>query len=496
MKQVSDTQERQTGVLMPVASLPSPYGIGDFGPESYRFVDLLSQSGVQVWQILPLNPLGYGNSPYQPYSSFAGDILYVSPTLLHREGLLELCPPPCSSPASGIDYSAAREHKEKLCREAFGRFVPGEGYSEFIKLPWVFQYAVFLTFKKANDLRCWNEWPEAQKNWAYDKDLDLEPYDADIRYEMFVQYMFFVQWMQLKEYANSKGVSIMGDIPIYVGIDSMDVWAGKENFMLDENGFPTVVAGVPPDYFSPTGQRWGNPIYNWDRIAETGFDFWIERLRYSSKLFDIVRIDHFRAFDTYWEIDAAEPTAERGVWRNAPGYACFDALLAAIPNIKIVAEDLGDLRPEVYTLRDHYGFHGMRIIQFTFEPGEQVKQTGDREDVIVYTGTHDNQTILGWYLAKPWLKRLGTQYSLWCAGYRTGTIAQRMVAYALGHKAALAVIPIQDILGLDDSARLNTPATLGSPNWEWRLTSLSLLEQALPTFAQQIKDANRAAPRR
>jgi 4-alpha-glucanotransferase len=251
------------------------------------------------------------------------------------------------------------------------------------------------------------------------------------------------------------------------------------------------VAGVPPDYFSPTGQRWGNPIYNWDYMADTGFTFWIERLRYSAQLFDIVRIDHFRAFDTYWEIPASEPTAENGVWREAPGYACFDAILKALPNIDLVAEDLGDLRPEVYVLRDAYGFKGMRIVQFTFEPGEMEKQTGDKENLIVYTGTHDNQTILGWYQAKTLPQRIAACRELRRLGFREGTVPQRFVAYALGHKAELAVIPVQDIMGLDDHARLNTPGTVGSPNWEWRLPSLQQLAPAMQFFAQQIKSSNR-----
>jgi 4-alpha-glucanotransferase len=492
MEQQKASPKRQAGVLMPVASLPGPYGIGDFGPTSRQFVDQLAAAGVKVWQILPLNPLGYGNSPYQPYSSYAGDILYISPEILYQQNLLEQCPAPQGEGSQTVDYAAMRTFKESLCRTAFARFQPNADYEIFCAQPWVYTYAVFLTFKKKNNLICWNDWPAAQKNWPQNKsDVDLSPYEEDIRYEMFVQYLFYTQWMALKRYANEKGIRIMGDVPIYVGQDSQDVWAGRENFMLTEDGYPTVVAGVPPDYFSPTGQRWGNPIYNWDYMADTGFTFWIERLRYSAQLFDIVRIDHFRAFDTYWEIPASEPTAENGVWREAPGYACFDAILKALPNIDLVAEDLGDLRPEVYVLRDAYGFKGMRIVQFTFEPGEMEKQTGDKENLIVYTGTHDNQTILGWYQAKTLPQRIAACRELRRLGFREGTVPQRFVAYALGHKAELAVIPVQDIMGLDDHARLNTPGTVGSPNWEWRLPSLQQLAPAMQFFAQQIKSSNR-----
>lgn len=482
---------RSAGVLMPVASVPNGFGIGDFGPESYRFIDLLAKASVKIWQILPLNPLGYGNSPYQPYSSYAGDIIYISPVLLFEDALLDECPIARNDAGDHIDYAAVRAYKETLCREAFTKFKANQEYEKFIEMSWVFQYAVFLTFKKANGLRCWNEWDDAQKNWAYEQSVDLSVYENDIKYEMFVQYIFYKQWMQMKEYANQQGLCIMGDIPIYVGIDSLDVWAGKENFRLDPNGFPTVVAGVPPDYFSATGQRWGNPLYDWDYIEQTNFTFWVERLRYSSQLFDIIRIDHFRAFDTYWEVEASQATAQDGIWRLAPGYACFDAILKELPDIKIVAEDLGDLRNEVYTLRDHYRFCGMRIVQFTFEPGEKEKQSGDREQLIVYTGTHDNQTMTGWYHTKSLFQRLATRYSLHKAGFYSPEIARSFIDYTLSHKANMAIIPVQDILGLDDQARLNTPGTLGSPNWEWRLTNLSQLEKALPHFKLQIKKSKR-----
>ena len=356
---------RQVGMLMPVASLPGRHGIGDFGKESYNFVDLLKEAKAAIWQMLPLNPLGYGNSPYQPYSSCAGDEIYISLDKLCEEGLLKRVPD-FHANASHIDYQAVRAFKGKYLRKAFEKFKPDAGYRKFIKMEWVYNYAVFLTLKKQNNLVAWNEWPIKQQNWIKDHEYDLTPLKEDIEYEMFVQYEFYKQWMELKKYANKKGIKVMGDIPIYVGIDSLDVWSGQENFLLGADGKPTFIAGVPPDYFSATGQRWGNPIYDWDYMEKDGFRFWLNRLDYSSKLFDIIRIDHFRAFDSYWKIPAECETAVDGEWNYAPGYKLFDTIFKEMPDINIIVEDLGDLRPEVLELRDHYGFKGMRIVQFCF----------------------------------------------------------------------------------------------------------------------------------
>lgn len=295
---------RKVGMLMPVASLPGRHGIGDFGKESYNFVDLLKEAKAAIWQMLPLNPLGYGNSPYQPYSSCAGDELYINLDKLCEEGLLKRVPD-FHSNATHIDYQAVREFKGKYLKKAFKNFKPDAGYKKFIKMDWVYNYAVFLTLKKQNNLVSWNEWPVEQQNWIKDHKYDLTPLNEDIEYEMFVQYEFYKQWMELKKYANKNGIKVMGDIPIYVGIDSLDVWSGQENFLLGADGKPTFIAGVPPDYFSATGQRWGNPIYDWDYMEKDGFKFWLNRLDYSSKLFDIIRIDHFRAFDSYWKISCS-----------------------------------------------------------------------------------------------------------------------------------------------------------------------------------------------
>ena len=335
--------KRKSGILMPISSLPSAHGIGDFGVKSYEFVDLIKEAGFSIWQILPLNPLGYGNSPYQPYSSKAMDDLYISLDFLNDEGLV-LKAGEYNKDLNTVEYEEVREYKQHFYKRAFKNFKKDEEYFEFIKNDWVYDYAVFLTLKKSNNLMCWNEWPKSMKDWILDSKFDISKYEDSIEFELFIQYTLYKQWNNLKAYANSKGIEIMGDLPIYVGIDSDDVWANQDLFLLNKKGRPTFIAGVPPDYFCKTGQRWGNPLYDWEKLKETGFKFWIERLSHNSKLFDIIRIDHFRAFDTYWKIPASHETAEHGKWIEAPGYEFFDKVFEELPDINIVVEDLGNLR--------------------------------------------------------------------------------------------------------------------------------------------------------
>ena len=477
---------RQAGILLPISSLPSRHGIGDMGPGAHSLLPHLAKAGVRVWQILPLNPLGFGNSPYQPYSSFAGDPIYLN------LDALGVSAPDYKKTATRVDYEAVRAFKEPYLKKAFEKFVPDEGYETFIQQKWVKDYAVFITFKKHNDMRCWIEWPAAMKNWAYEHAVDLAEYAEDIRYEMFLQYEFYRQWMALKNAANELGISVMGDIPFYVGIDSLDVWSGKENFLLETDGRPTFIAGVPPDYFSATGQRWGNPIYDWGHMQKTNFAFWLERLRANSQLFDIIRIDHFRAFDTYWSIPGENPTAEFGEWLEAPGYEFFDTVREVLPSLNIVAEDLGDLRDEVHELRDHYDLMGMKIVQFFLSPGDSMKHDGDeKESAIIYTGTHDNQTILGFYKSRTADERRAYRKAFMQAGYKKGSLSEKFARFALDDAARLAIIPAQDIIGLDDCARLNTPGTVGSPNWEWRMDSHYPLLKGLKAFKRAIKLSGR-----
>lgn len=480
---------RMAGVLMPVASLPSGDGAGTFGKTAYRFLDFLADTGFKLWQVLPLNPLGYGNSPYQPYSSYAGDELYIDLELLEEEGYL-----PGGRerlPDSGrIDYDNARRYKLPYLLEAFREFERQQReqaeFDNFCRESWVYPYAVFITLKKHNEMRCWNEWPREERDWILEKDLDLSPYEQEIRFQMFLQYLFHKQWSALKSYANQRGVLMMGDVPFYVGIDSLDVWQQRENFLLDEEGRPAFIAGVPPDYFSATGQRWGNPIYNWKRMEETDFRFWIERLRYSAQLYDIIRIDHFRAFDTYWKIPASCQTAVEGEWVEAPGYAFFDRLFNELPDIWIVAEDLGDLRPEVLALRDAYDLPGMCVAEFYLPAPDSAKK-----NQVIYTGTHDNQTVTGWYHALDGDMREKVDRRLRREGRGGKNISYRMLHYVLHSSADYAVIPLMDLLELDDSARLNTPGTVGSPNWEWRLADLAALKPCQASIKRMIRYAKR-----
>ena len=480
---------RQAGLLLPLSALPARHGIGDMGETAHALAAMLAQAGVRIWQILPLNPLGFGNSPYQPYSSFAGDPIYLN------LDALGVSAPAFREGEPRVDYAAVRAFKEPYLREAFRRFQPDEAYAVFVGQKWVREYALFATFKKRNGMRCWNEWPQAMKNYIETPSLPLDEYEEEIRYELFLQYAFFRQWTALKRAANEAGIAIMGDIPFYVGIDSQDVWAGKANFLLDGAGQPAYVAGVPPDYFSKTGQRWGNPIYNWEYLEKTGFHFWIERLRHSCALFDVLRIDHFRAFDTYWKIPASCPTAEIGEWVEAPGYAFFDAVRKALPGASIVAEDLGDLRPEVHALRDHYGLMGMKIVQFTIQPGQRIAHNADeKENVVVYTGTHDNQTMRGYCQSRTPGERIALYRGLRRGGYWFGSLTSRFVRYALDDRARLAIIPAQDLLECDDSARLNTPGTVGSPNWEWKLAgpaALETLRRRLAWYGRVLRKARR-----
>lgn len=470
--------ERSAGILLSIASLPSQYGIGDFGLEAHKFIDTLKNNHIKLWQILPLNPLGFGNSPYQPYSSKAMDELYISPYFLKEEGLLTKTYKYESDELNKIDYQSVRDFKQTMLATAFKNFKSRKDFKDFNswleKNPWVENYTLFITFKKLNNLKMWTEWPHEQKYYTENKSFKLGHYKNRILYEKWIQYTLFKQWSYLREYANKNDVKIIGDVPFYVGIDSVDVWENKLEFLLDVDGNPTSIAGVPPDYFSITGQRWGNPIYNWEIMKNNRYKFWIDRMTFNAKVFDIVRIDHFRAFDTYWKIPATCPTAIEGEWITGPSYDFFDEYIKEHSLDSLVIEDLGDLFDSVLTLRDHYSLPGMNILQFTFDASSYEYGLKDRENQIIYTGTHDNETIRGWINSLNEEERNKIREKLDRLGCYGLDFNRAFIKLCLENKANYAIIPIQDILNLGNEARINTPSTVGSPNWEWKLDSFEL----------------------
>ena len=475
---------------MPVASLPGRHGIGTFGHETYHFIDLAAEAGFSIWQILPLNPLGYGNSPYQPYSSYAMDPLYLSLDLLQEQGLLKKHVPSFHRHSPKIDYEEVRRYKDTFTREAYKNFKPDHNFSVFAYQEWIRNYSIYMTFKQLNGMKCWNEWNQEMRDQPMTNAVDLKPYQDEILYQVFIQYELFLQWKTLKQYANDRGIEIMGDLPFYVGIDSSDVWASRQNFLLDQTGHPTFIAGVPPDYFSATGQRWGNPIYDWEYMKKDEFSFWIDRLSYTERLFDKVRVDHFRAFDTYWKIKASCPTALDGKWVEAPGYDLFDKLFEKEPDLQIVAEDLGDLRAEVLELRDHYAFRGMRVIQFSFPPSEKEE---DKTHLLVYTGTHDNDPIYAWYQIKSEAEKREIRKYLWKSGYHKHSFTSDIIDYSLDTKADMVIIPMSDWLHLGHEARLNTPGTVGAPNWMWCMNDLVKFAHVVPQIRVSLEKTGRTA---
>ncbi|MBR3167960.1 MAG: 4-alpha-glucanotransferase [Erysipelotrichaceae bacterium] len=467
---------KRSGVLLPLASLSSPYLIGDFGPDAYRFGRYLRSAGFSYWQILPLQPLGYGNSPYQCTSSKAIEESYVSPELLKKDGLIAELPK--KTRCASVRYEEAKQLKRALLKEAFMNYVADEDYRAFAEQDWVKDYAAFACFKELFERKCWLDWEEPYRSWSQDRDPALvEKHKEAIDFEIFVQYILRRQFNALKDYLHSLGIELIGDMPFYVGIDSADVYFDRGSFCLDKDGYPVWIAGVPPDYFSATGQRWGNPIYDWKKMKKDGYAFWFDRLHSAAEMYDVIRIDHFRAFDTYWKIPAAEKTAIVGEWIVNDGDDFFTRLFDKYPDLRIIAEDLGDLRPEVLELRDRYHLPGMRVIQFdTFSPF--------RKHQVTYLGTHDNDATLAWYaeLDKKTQKKI-----LRCFRRRYPGMELRdaFLAYALDAKSELVVLSVNDITG--DTRRINTPGTTGSPDWEYKLTSLKEFREQIPF----LKERNR-----
>lgn len=479
------TIKKRAGLLFPISSLPNKYGVGDFGKEAYELINKMERANIHCWQILPLNPLGYGNSPYQPLSSHAGDELYLSLDAFVEEGLLkEDEVTEYNKDVPYVAYQDIRKIKEQLYLKAFSRFEENDEYKKFIEEnTWVHSYALFKVFKQHNHDKSWLEWDDQYKYYNKNQSFSLTPFVEKINYQIFLQYYFFKQWNQLKTYANKKEISIIGDMPIYVGLDSEDVWMNQESFLLEEDGTPSFIAGVPPDYFSKFGQRWGNPIYDWDFLEEHDFAFWVDRMEAANKIYDTVRIDHFRAFDTFWKIPESEPTAVVGEWIEAPGYQLFDTLFDKIPHLSVLAEDLGELRDEVYELRDHYHMKGMYVFQFHHS------EEFEFDKVVVYTGTHDNDTLVGWLdsLEEDDYEVIEELLS----DYDEKEDFQKVIHYCLDLDAQDVIIPVWDIMGCDSSSRFNVPGQIGSPNWEYRLTSFDEFDDYLKVYKEMIENTHR-----
>ncbi|MCP4362756.1 MAG: 4-alpha-glucanotransferase, partial [Chloroflexi bacterium] len=472
--------KRAAGILLHPTSLPSRYGIGDFGKAAYRFVDFLIDSKQALWQILPLGPTGYGDSPYQCFSAFAGNPLLISPDKLVDEGYLPAAAvatiPPF--PNNSVDFGAVIDYKTALLKEAYlhfqkqGTAEQQEALQKFNAENsfWLDDYALFMALKnehKQHEGGVWSSWPQeialrqpkAMKAWA-------EKLANEVALHKFRQHIFFKQWLALKSYANLRGIQIVGDIPIFVAYDSADVWANPHLFFLDAAGQPTVIAGVPPDYFSETGQRWGNPLYRWDWMQENDYAWWEARLDMSFVQADIVRIDHFRGFDAYWEIPADEPTAVVGRWVKGPGASIFKRLQEKLGDLPLIAEDLGVITPEVETLRDEFDFPGMKILQFGFggERNSSFLPHSFGRNCVVYTGTHDNETTVGWYHNASEDEQDHARRYMAVNGHNIGW---DMIRLAHSSVANTAVIPMQDLLSLGNEGRMNYPGKVGG-YWRWR----------------------------
>ena len=479
---------RYSGILLHPTSLPGPYGIGDLGKSAYDFIDFLDQAGQSVWQCLPLGPTGFGDSPYQALSSFAGQPLLISPDLLVKDGLLpenftQLLPPPVFNDYQ-VNYGDLIPWKTSVLKMASKNFFAGSGHSlkeDFSAFcreekEWLYDYALFMTLKDLNGGKCWHDWaPEMVNPSAHVRQKLIHANRDSFNYFCFVQFLFFRQWKALHSYASKKHITIIGDLPIFAAPDSADVWADQSLFQLDSKGFPTAVAGVPPDYFSATGQLWGNPLYDWDEHRRTHYAWWIRRIECTLRLVDIVRIDHFRGFESYWSVPAGSETAINGKWVKGPGAALFHALEKKCgKKVPIIAEDLGIITPEVEELRDSLGLPGMKVLQFAFDNVEENDYLPYLypENCICYTGTHDNDTTVGWYLKASEASRDKVRRYMSCDG---SNIHWDLMRAAISSTARYAIFPMQDVLGYGSDCRMNTPGVAGG-NWSWRFRADVLTE--------------------
>ena len=464
---------RKSGILMHISSLPGPWGIGTMGKSAYEFVDFLQAAGQTYWQILPLSPTGYGDSPYQAFSTFAGNHYFIDPELLMQQGLLTQEELDAYQWGDGgpVDYGNLYENREKLLYHAFRRFVPDQDYEAFVEKneDWLGDYALFIALKRKFGGQCWYNWTLALMMRldgalsSYHRELE-EP----IRFQFFLQYLFDRQWHALKRYANERNIRIIGDVPIYVPLDSADVWANSGLFQLDGNRRPKKVAGCPPDSFTADGQLWGNPLYDWDKMKATGYRWWIQRLQAATQLYDVVRLDHFRGFESYWAIPATDNTAKNGSWMPGPGMDFIGVLQQVFPQGQFIAEDLGYVTPEVRQLQLESGYPGMKVMEFAFDSREAGNYLPHLYPVnsVCYTGTHDNVTL------KQWFREAGAEDVAQAGAYLglhegEGNI-WGMIRGAMSSVSKLCIVQMQDYLELGGEARMNFPGTLSASNWTWR----------------------------
>ena len=479
---------RKSGILMHITSLPGPYGIGTMGQCAYEFIDFLNSAGQSCWQILPLTPTGFGDSPYQSCSAFAGNPYLIDFSLLVAQGLLteeQLSVFSWSVQEDKVDFGLQYQNKLAVLKLAFQSFQDWQALDCFClkNSHWLSDYALYMALKAENDNQPWYCWKPEEKcrqpEALYQARIRLK---REIQFYSFVQFLFYTQWEKLKAYAHEKGISIIGDVPIYVPLDSCDVWSVPELFQLDDERKPTEVAGVPPDGFSAQGQLWGNPLYHWENLKKDGYGWWIRRLGQAGNLYDVVRLDHFRGFEAYWAVPYGENTAQNGQWKKGPGMDFFRTVQKKLPNLPLIAEDLGFLTPEVFALRDETGYPGMRVLQFAFdsrEPSLYLPHTYI-ENTICYTGTHDNMTLSQYFQeAGPDVVAYAREYMGLndSEGLIRGTIRT-----ALGSVSKICILQMQDWLELDGKARMNTPGTTGN-NWCWRAAPGSLS----PNLAEDIR---------
>lgn len=484
--------KRKAGVFCAVSMLPNDYGIGGFGKECYDFIDFLSETKQKVWQILPLNPTAYGDSPYQSPSAFAGNPYFVDPYSLYKEGLLtrkELSG--CKRENGKIDYGFLFNERFDLLRKAYSRFEKVDLYVDYCKKnkKWLDDYALFMALKVKNDYRAWNTWDDEFKFYEKAKKHAKEFID-EIDFWKFVQYKFETQWRKVLKYAHEKGVLLLGDMPIYASLDSVDVWARPNEFLLDENLNPVLVAGCPPDGFSPDGQLWGNPIYDWKKMEENGFSWWVERTKRAKTLYDIVRIDHFRGFAGYYTVPFGEATARNGEWQQGVGNKLFERIKSKVPSLKVIAEDLGLITPDVIELMKQTGYPGMKMLQFAFYDADAkfLPKNYENDNCVVYTGTHDSDATAYWVDTME-AKTLAT-FMKEVPVKRGQSLVDALILFAHKSRANLSMVPIIDYMRLGNEARMNTPGEAEN-NWTYRLNEKYASKTLVKRMTELTKEGGR-----